>query len=453
MLRCRALSYGVSGLLSYLVVTCCAHAGPWTWDGGGSDDFILTGENWNPDAVPFFLTNNTTSNTDSSLIFTGNVKTSPFFGSNDHFNGITFDANAAAFDLFGGLLRIGPTSTGIPRPIINNSPNTQTFDVEVTGSAVNISATTADIVFNENFKVATSATGSTAASTRRNQVLAGNVYFNNGLSGFGTDKLPGPNLNGTGNLSQTGGFFVALGGTTFITAESDSVETEQIGGLWNGRVEISNGNIRVSNNNALGAGAGTDLGFHGSVYDAATPAFPDFPPPLISGRTTIGSASVADTGRLELAGDGDGGIDVSERLFITGRSASFASAPAHIRNVNGNNILSGPIQTQNITDARATVIEASDDGTGDAELLTMSGDFTQGRDATGGGSNGLVLRGNGAGVLSGNILNGATPATMTWEVHKFDGGNWAINSSGNNYTGATHVGAGTLALAANWRDT
>ena len=189
----------------------------------------------------------------------------------------------------------------------------------------------------------------------------------------------------------------------------------------------------------MGAGAGTDLGFHGSVYDASTPAFPDFPPPLISGRTTIGSASVADTGRLELAGDGDGGIDVSERLFITGRSASFASAPAHIRNVNGNNILSGPIQTQNITDARATVIEASDDGTGDAELLTMSGDFTQGRDATGGGSNGLVLRGNGAGVLSGNILNGATPATMTWEVHKFDGGNWAINSSGNNYTGAAHV--------------
>ena len=37
------------------------------------------------------------------------------------------------------------------------------------------------------------------------------MYFNNGLSGFGTDKLPGPNLNGTGNLSQTGGFFVGAG--------------------------------------------------------------------------------------------------------------------------------------------------------------------------------------------------------------------------------------------------
>jgi autotransporter-associated beta strand protein len=448
MPRCRILSYGVSGLLSYLVITCCAHAGPWTWDGGGADDFVTTGANWNPDAIPFFDISNTATNTDSSLIFTGSVKTTPWVFTVEQFNGITFDANAAAFNFIGAQLRIGPTSQGIPRSIINNSPNTQTFDVEVTGSSVNISANTAHIIFNENFKVATSATGSTAASTRRNQVLAGNVYFNSGLSGFGTDKLPGPNQNNTGNLSQTGGFFVALGGTTFIAAASESVETEHFGGLWNGRVEISNGNIRVSHNDALGAGAGTDPSFHGSLYDASTPAFPDNPPPLISGRTTIGSASVTDTGRLELAGDDDGSIDVSERLFITGRSASFAAATAHIRNVNGNNILSGPIQTQNITNARATVIEASDDGAGDAELLTLSGNLTQGHDSTVGGPNGLVLRGNGAGVISGNILNGATPATMTWEVHKLDGGSWTIGSAGNNYTGTTHVGAGTLALGA-----
>jgi autotransporter-associated beta strand protein len=449
MSRCQALSIGVVGLLSLVTFAVSAHAGPWTWDGGGSDDFVLTGENWNPDAIPFFTTNNTTSNTDSSLIFTGNIKTTPLFGSSDHFNGITFDANAAAFDLIGGLLRIGPTSTGIPRPITNNSPNTQTFDIEVTGSAVNISANTADIIFNSNFHVATSATGSTAASTRRNQVLAGNVYFNSGLAGFGTDKLPGPNLNGTGNVSGTGGFFVALGGTAFITAESESnAATDHYGGLWNGRVEISNGNIRISHDNALGAGDATDGSFRGTAYTVSPPAFPDYPPPLVSGRTTIGSASVTDIGRLELAGDGDGSISVSERLFITGRSASFASAPAHIKNVNGNNILSGPIQTQNITDARATVIEASDDGADSAELLTITGNITQNRDATGGGSNGLVLRGNGAGIISGNILNGANPANMTWEVHKFDGGTWTIDGAGNDYTGTTHVGAGTLALGA-----
>jgi autotransporter-associated beta strand protein len=444
----QAVRNGVISLAGVLALGLCVQAGPWVWDGGGADDFVTTGANWSPDAVPFFTTNNTTANTDSSLIFTGNVKTEPIFFSLDHFNGITFDANAAAFDLFGGLLRIGPTSTGIPRSVINNSPNTQTFDVEVTGSAVDISANTADIVFNQNFKVATSATGSSAASTRRNQVLAGNVYFNSGLSGFGTDKLPGLKTDGTCCLAGTGGFFVALGGTTFITAESESTDTDHVGGLWNGRVEIANGNIRISHNNALGAGAGTDTSFHGSAYDASTPAPPDFPPPLVSGRTTIGSASVTDTGRLELAGDGDGSIDVSERLFITGRSASFASAPAHIKNVNGNNTLSGPIQTQNITDARATVIEAGDDGVDAPELLTISGNLTQNRDATGGGSNGLVLRGNGTGALTGSILNGATPGTMTWEVHKFDAGTWTIDGGGNNYTGTTHVGGGTLALGA-----
>jgi autotransporter-associated beta strand protein len=37
---------------------------------------------------------------------------------------------------------------------------------------------------------------------------------------------------------------------------------------------------------------------------------------------------------------------------------------------------------------------------------------------------------------------------MTWEVHKFDSGTWTINSAGSDYTGTTHVGAGTLALGA-----
>src|SRR4051794_25125614 len=104
---CRIVRYGVAGLLSCLVVSCGAQAGPWTWDGGGADDFLTTGENWNPDAVPFFRADNNALNTDSALIFTGNVKTSPLVFSNEHYNGITFDANAAAFDFSGGLLRIG----------------------------------------------------------------------------------------------------------------------------------------------------------------------------------------------------------------------------------------------------------------------------------------------------------------------------------------------------------
>lgn len=446
-MRYCKLAVCLAALLPCCLIASSAHA-VWTWDGGSLDsDSIYVGENWNPDAIPFFNnTNSGSGNIDSAIIFTGNVRTTPLVdtvGSTGHFNSITFDANAAAFTFTGfGPLRLGPTSGGIPRPLVNNSPNTQTFDVEFTASAADFSATVGDIVFNQNFKVATNATGSSAASTRRNQVLAGNVYFNNGFSGFGTDKLPGPNLDGSANFSGTGGFFVALGGTTYITAESDSLDTDHIDFLWNGRVEIVNGVLQVSHPRALGAGAATALDFHGTAYDAM-PAFPEMAAPLISGRTTIGT-SVADTGRLELASN----IDVSERLFITGRSASFASAPAHIRNFSGVNTLSGPIETQNITDARAVVIDAHDDGVDATELLTISGDLTQRRDATGGGSNGLVLRGNGAGVLSGNVLNGATPATMTWDVQKFDAGTWTISSSGNDYTGSTRVSGGTLALDA-----
>src|SRR6187200_3396707 len=101
MSRGRGVLYGVCGLLSYLAFACSTYAA-WTWDGGGSFELVTIGENWNPDAVPFFNTGNTTANTDSSLIFTGNIQTSPIFGSADHFNGITFDANADPFDLIGG---------------------------------------------------------------------------------------------------------------------------------------------------------------------------------------------------------------------------------------------------------------------------------------------------------------------------------------------------------------
>lgn len=442
--------YGLLFILAIIpfFLTPSTNAGPWVWDGGGADDSLLTGENWNPDAIPFFDVSNTAANnTDSALIFTGNVRTTPLVGDAQHYNQITFDASAGAFTFFGGTrLRIGPTSTGIPRPITNNSSNAQTFNVEVTGSAVDFVANTADLVFNQDFKVATNATGSSSASTRRNQILAGNVYFNSGFSGFGTDKLPGPNQNNTGNLAGTGGTINAVGGTAYITAASESIDTDHIDLLWNGRVEIYNGNVRISHDNALGAGALTDTSFHGSAYDALTPAFPDNPPPLRAGRTTIGAGGVTNAGRLELAGDADGSINSSEYLYVTGRSASFSSAAAHIRNVNGTNTLSGPIQAQNIADARSTVIEANDDGLDAPELLTIAGDIMQGRDATGGGSNGLVLRGNGAGLLSGNILNGANPATMTWEVHKYDSGTWTIDSAGNNYTGQTQIGGGTLAL-------
>jgi autotransporter-associated beta strand protein len=191
-------------------------------------------------------------------------------------------------------------------------------------------------------------------------------------------------------------------------------------------VDISNGILQISHDTALGAG---------------------FAQSATSGRTTIGTA-VANTGRLELAGDSaDDSLTISERIFATGRSAAFDSAATHILNIHGTNTLSGPIEAQSITNAGAFVIEAADDGLGAADQLTISGTITQRRDTSAGGSNSLVLRGNGKGVVSGGILNGST-ATQSWNVRKLDTGTWTLDSAANNYTGVTHVAAGKLVLGA-----
>ena len=207
-------------------------------------------------------------------------------------------------------------------------------------------------------------------------------------------------------------------GKSYIRAAS----TGSVAGLWNGRVVITNGIPEINHNDARGAG---------SAHDVA------------SGRTTIGTA-VGNSGRLELAGDlADDSITSSDRIFVTGRSAQFDAAASHIRNLHGVNTLSGPIEcktsptpprslSKRATTARAPPTRSRSP----AALLSAPA-----------GTNSLVLRGNGIGSVTGNILNG-TVATQSWDVRKLDAGTWTIAGAGNNYTGVTHVGLGTLKIAA-----
>jgi autotransporter-associated beta strand protein len=415
--------------------------GPYTWDGGGTTDNLLENLNWSDDVGPQDAQvraggNNSAVNIDSSIIFSGTTRLTPYVAApgwfsddavppavnpdvnaNNSYNNVTFDSSAGPFVISlgpgntTGSLRFGPTAaTTTIRTVTNNSPNPQTFNLPLVGSWVNVVATSGDFIFNGSYNMA-------VGSLDRRLAISGNfgVQFNAGLTGAGTDIPFSPS-------GRPGGFLELLGpGKSSIRGSSASAVGPN--GLWDGRVIITSGVLEISHDTALGAGSA----------DSAT-----------SGRTTIGTA-VANTGRLELAGDaGDDSIISSERIFVTGRSATFDVAATHIRNLHGNNTLSGPIETQDIANAESVVIEANDDGAGAADLLTISGSVTQSRAA----ATSLVLRGNGAGMITGNVLNGATPGTMTWDVRKLDGGTWTLNGAGNNYTGVTQVGAGTLVLGA-----
>jgi autotransporter-associated beta strand protein len=428
-----------SGCLLLGSSTSSLAIGPYTWDGGGSTDNLLENLNWSDDIGPEDFQvraggNTTGTNIDTSIIFAGTTRLTPFVAasgwasddavppavnpdanSSNFYNNVSFDASAGSFVIglgpgnTSGSLRLGPTAaTTTVRTVQNDSSNIQTFNLPLIGAWVNVVANGGDVVFNSTYNMAVS-------SANRRLAVSGNfgLQLNAGITGAGVDT------------TTLGGFLQLVGpGKSLITASSASTHADAGGtGLWNGRVEITNGILEISHDTALGAG----------FANLAT-----------SGRTTVGTA-VGNTGRLELAGDaGDDSISTSERIFLTGRSASFDSAATHIRNLHGSNTVAGPIESQNITNAQSVVIEASDDGAGAADLLTISGSITQRRAAT----TGLVLRGNGAGTITGNILNGATPATMTWDVHKLDGGTWTIGGAGNDYTGVTHVGAGTLTLGA-----
>jgi fibronectin-binding autotransporter adhesin len=396
------------GAIALLAVAIAAApvGAAWTWDGGGADDSLLTGENWNPDAIPIFDTStNTTLNINSSLIFTGNVRTSPTVpeGSTANYQNVTFDANAAPFtiNLAGttGSFRLGPTGNGAVRTLANNSPNVQTFNAPVLGSVVDIKATSAGFVFNSTYSAGSSSTGS------RRTLITGsnNIWFNGGISGAGynyTDPV-------------TAGAILFQGtGTCYIPVASASTNANSIGGLWNGVFNIYSGALRISHNDALGAGTAT----------VPLPGDTQTDP----GRTVIQGSS--NTGRLELVG----GLTISEKFQLAARTGASNFAP-HIVSVSGNNTLTGPVEALS---GGTNITIQSDSG-----LLTLNGDFTM-PGATGGRT--LYLRGASNGVLNGNVI--PLTDTIRWRLYKEDAGTWTINSSGNTSKGDTNIYNGTLAL-------
>lgn len=98
-----------------------------TWDGGGADNNISTGNNWLDNTAPL----SDLANTD--LVFAGTVKPTPNFSAVFNANSLTFNNTAAPFTLGGSALTIG---TG---GIVNNDVDLQTFSNAVAlGTATSV---------------------------------------------------------------------------------------------------------------------------------------------------------------------------------------------------------------------------------------------------------------------------------------------------------------------------
>ncbi|MHA3771339.1 autotransporter-associated beta strand repeat-containing protein [Verrucomicrobiota bacterium sgz303538] len=210
---------------------------------------------------------------------------------------------------------------------------------------------------------------------------------------------------GTFTQSSTG----AIGGTASLTTSGNTTLSGT--NTFTGNVTVSGGPLTITNSSALGAGTKT--------------------------ITVVPAPNTNPTGNPSLRLDGSAGdITLPAAMSFTtsfdtiGASGSILDGGAII-NVAGNNTIAGNF---NLTSGGGGTTFRSNAGT-----LTLSGNFTPSITARS-----IYLRGDGNGVISGNIVNGSTVGLpVTKDVGS---GTWTLSGT-NTYTGVTTVSAGTLQFA------
>ncbi|MBC7782843.1 MAG: autotransporter-associated beta strand repeat-containing protein [Burkholderiales bacterium] len=274
----------------------------------------------------------------------------------------------------------------------------------------------------------------------------GEVQLTTGTTGFsamgadiqvaiGSLATPTPLVWGTGAFAPT----TLVLNTSAATNAIDFKNAIDLGAAARG-LQV-NANVATLSGQLTGA-VGGDLNIGGNTgtgtvvlsnptnnYDGVTIVFGASVKPTTAnglgstvGRTYIfGSSATVSEVALE------GGITLAEPFELGGKQAAGATTP-HIRNISGNNTITG-----NFT--------ASPNGNqynlqSDAGLLTISGNYTQ---TAGTGARFLNLQGAGNGAYSGAISDGTAIITVT----KKDAGTWTL-SGANTYTGATNANGGKL---------
>lgn len=208
------------------------------------------------------------------------------------------------------------------------------------------------------------------------------------MRGLFTTTLAGP-LTGLADLR------IADSGTVRIVGPADE---------YQGEIFIERGHLRISSDRALGA--------------------------VDAGTTLSGGGS---NGALELSG----GISVAEPITLGLRN--WGSDLVQLRNLDGDNTLTGPIQNQEVSGYGEWFIESV------AGKLTIRGDFTN---RCIDGAPGIKLLGEGNGEWTSAIADNPDGLSRTYLV-KEGGGTWTLCGN-NTLTDGVHVLRGTLALRGPW---
>jgi fibronectin-binding autotransporter adhesin len=172
---------------------------------------------------------------------------------------------------------------------------------------------------------------------------------------------------------------------------------------WSGNMNIYTSDVEIKNSDSLGVAGSASGGYTNPM-------------------------GTTNTGALRVTGN----ISTAEYIYPDARDTE---AYPHIRNISGNNTLSGTIDTElsAATGGGAGYVTISSDGTASGDMLTLTGNFIRPFSGTT-----LVLSGAGNGLASGVIDAG-------YNVKKSGAGTWTLTGN-NTYGGDTTVSEGTLKI-------
>jgi autotransporter-associated beta strand protein len=447
-----------------------AASGSWNVDAAGGWG---TAGNWNPAAVPGTAVGdviNFTNNIGAARTITldgartlGDLNigdsTTGFFGFtiNTGSGGtLVMDvaSGAASIDFLnaganGAVNTIGAGITLNDSTVIRSNNDKQ----QVLGGVINDGAASLSLTFNNDVNGTANAAASSqgqfslsVANTYDGGTNISDVRVATGIAGgLGTGAV---NVTGAGQAYLTGGTIA----NAFNLNTSGWVEGA--GNLGALRIEAAtlNGTVTMQRDTAIGVNSGT-----GTINGALNGVF-NFTKSrgallVLGGNNNMAGVTIVNDGQLRLNSAGalgnsptvivenpanPGGIDTNT-LQLTGgftlgagrtvilrnnSTSNIPNARAALENTSGNNTWAGSILLNGGTNQ--TLQSA-------AGIFTISGNVTQAAVP----SAQLFIRGNGAGVVTGNINIGTAP------LFKTDGGTWTFSSSGHVY-GALGIGNGTL---------
>lgn len=251
--------------------------------------------------------------------------------------------------------------------------------------------------------------GSATAGQKVDLLLSGNQTWSNLSAGAATITAKNGVDLGASTLTVTG-----TGGTTL---EGAVIGTGKLAKSGAGKLTLG-GDSSFSGGTTVNNSGGTLAITSGTALGTGTVAIP-------KGGTS--------TGMLELSND----IVVANNFTFASATGFGGNGTAHIRNVSGNNTLTGTL-TLTATGGNGINLESV------AGLLTVTNTVAS---TVNDSSRTLNITGTGDGLISGNITdNGANRVSLT----KAGTGTWTLSGT-NTYSNTTTVSAGKLVLSGNAR--